>query len=376
MTTLRLRLRTWFGWSGHPEELSRFGKLLLRITSFWAFSILLVWILIGLLPVVSKYGLNNVYISHTLQRILPVGFAMSLALFAYFGLPAIGRLMLARRAASDMLTTTQGRCFDVLLAPPFYLFARIGPTLETADWYPLPIEWDAVVAPSNDTYEVEYLPTSGWVHRVRRFGASPRELVQPPPSDVSSEARAADAEEEDKQPSAEEQRELRRYARRIWGFWGESAASVVASGWSFIVLGMLAGPGMVAFYLWLRAVYHPTRPDDVLAMVVYFAFVCILGCGSSVLGVWSLRLWGRVRRAAQQGPLSVEGDVVSWISLRQGRETIVKVRADDGETKILRVRRSFNHQVRHVGSRVCIDYMPVSEYVTDVRYAEAPVRAN
>jgi hypothetical protein len=35
-----------------------------------------------------------------------------------------------------------------------------------------------------------------------------------------------------------------------------------------------------------------------------------------------------------------------------------------------------NHRVRRVGCRVRIDYMPVSEHVTTVRYAEAPVQAS
>lgn len=220
MTTLRLRLRTWFGWSGHPEELRRLGGLRLRVASSTAFYILLAFIGIQLFPVVTSHGLNSVYLSHTLQRFLPFGLIMSIALWAFFGLPGIGYLILARRAASDALTVTQGRCFEVLLAPSIYLFAWIGPTLESADWYPLPIEWDTLVLPSKDTYEVEYLPTSGWVHRVRRFGASPHELVQPAPSEVNDGAQAAatDEEEENAQSGVEEQRELRRYARRVLQF--------------------------------------------------------------------------------------------------------------------------------------------------------------
>ncbi|MGZ3636990.1 MAG: hypothetical protein ACXVCX_04015 [Ktedonobacterales bacterium] len=379
MTTLKLMLRTRFGWSGHPEELSYFGKMRLRLATVTAFFILLSLIALVGLPGRGSHGFNSVNFSHALQRTLPFDFVVSLAVFAYFGLPAIGSLMLARRAASNVLTTTQGRCFEVLLAPSIYLFARVGPTLESADWYPLPIEWDTVVMPSNDTYEIEYLPTSGWVHRVRRFGASPRELVQPAPSEVNGGAHAVVDVEEDTQPTAEEQRELRRYARRVLQFWGESAASIAACGWSFIVLGVILGPGTLAFYFWVMTVdppRHPYNTSDTFAILAFLAVLCIFGCGTSVFGVWTIVLWGRMRRAAQQGSQSVEGDIVSWIPRNQDRETIVKVRVDDGETKILRVRRSFNHRVRRVGRRVRIDYMPVSEYVTDVRYAEALVRAN
>src|SRR5689334_8930201 len=139
MTTLRLRLRTWFGWSGHPEELSYFGRLRLRLASFTAFFILLFLIGSEVFVGVSRRDFNSAYISQTLQRTLLFDFAISLAVFAYLGVPAIGSKVLARRATSDVLTTTQGRCFEVLLAPPIYLFARIGPTLESADWYPLAI---------------------------------------------------------------------------------------------------------------------------------------------------------------------------------------------------------------------------------------------
>lgn len=111
-----------------------------------------------------------------------------------------------------------------------------------------------------------------------------------------------------------------------------------------------------------------------MAGLVFLATFFAIGCGCIVWGVWSFRLWQRVRRAAQQGTLSVEGDVVSWVPRNQDRETIVKVCADDGTTTILRVRLVFNHRVRRVGSRVRIDYLPVSEYVTDVQYAGVPAR--
>lgn len=235
MTTWKLIVRTWFGWSRHPEELSYFGRMRLRFGSSRAFYLLLILIGFQLFPVVKAYGLNSMYISHTLQRILPADFILPLVFWAYVGLPGIGYVTLARRAASDVLTTTQGRCFDVRLASSNYLFARIGPTLESARWHPLPIEWDLIVIQTDDTYEVEYLPTSGWVRRVRRFGASPRELVQRAPSEANSGAPAAVAAKEDTQPREDEQRELRRYAWRVWSCWGEPAVTIAACGWTGIL---------------------------------------------------------------------------------------------------------------------------------------------
>lgn len=129
---------------------------------------------------------------------------------------------------------------------------------------------------------------------------------------------------------------------------------------------------MLLFAYWYTITFPElARQGDIVAAIVFLTTFFAIGCGCFIGGVWCLRHWGRVRRAAQQGALSVEGNVVSWMPRNQNRETIVKVRADDGETKILRVRHVFEHRVRRVGARVRIDYMPVSEYVTDVRYAEA-----
>ncbi len=374
MTTLRFRLRTWLGWGGHPEELRTLGEMRLRHATFTAFFILLSLIALVGLPGRGSHGFNSVNFSLALQRTLPFDFVISLAVFAYLGAPAIGNLLLARRVASDVLRTTQGRCFEVRLAPSIYLFAQIGPTLENARWYPLPIEWDAVVMPSEDTYEVEYLPTAGWVHRVRRFGASSRELVQPAPSEVNNEEQATEEQKkQQKQPSAEEQRELRRYTRRVWQCWGEPAVSIAACGWTGVLSGIIFAPGMLVLAYWYVATYPElARKSDAVAGIVFLATFFAIGCGCIIWGVWSFRLWGRVRRAAEEGAQSVEGDVVSWLPYRQGRETIVKVRADDGTAKILRVRRLFTNRVRRVGGRVRIEYMPISEYVTTVSYADTP----
>lgn len=132
---------------------------------------------------------------------------------------------------------------------------------------------------------------------------------------------------------------------------------------------------MLLIAYWYVATYPElARKSDVGAGIVFLATFFAIGCGCIVWGIWSFRLWRRVRRAARQETHSVEGDVVSWMPRNQDRETIVKVHADDGETKILRVWGSVNHRVRHVGNRVRIDYVPVSEYVTDVQYVEAPTQ--
>lgn len=348
----------------------------LRLTPYLIGYLLLLFVGVQIFIAVRTHGLRAVYLFPVLQRALPVDLVAALAFFMYFGLRAISYRMVARRATLDELATAQGRCFNVVLAPPHCLFARIGPTLEAAIWYLLPIEWDALVAPSEDTFEVEYLPGTGWVQRVRRFGASPRELVQPAPSEVNDAVETAD-EGEGLQPSAEEQRELRRYTRRVWQCWGESAASIGACGWSGVLGGIIFAPGMLVFAYWTVVTSPiPLRQSDAVAGIMLLATFFAIGCGCIIWGVWSFRLWGRVRRAAQEGAQAVEGEIVSWLPYRRGRETIVKVRADDGETKILRVRGSVNHRVRRVGDRVRIEYMPISEYVTTVSYAETPTQVS
>ncbi|MGZ3672964.1 MAG: hypothetical protein ACXVCO_01525, partial [Ktedonobacterales bacterium] len=68
MTTLKLMLRTRFGWSGHPEELSYFGKMRLRLATVTAFLILLLSIALVVSPNRNTRDFNSAYISQTLQR--------------------------------------------------------------------------------------------------------------------------------------------------------------------------------------------------------------------------------------------------------------------------------------------------------------------
>jgi hypothetical protein len=95
---------------------------------------------------------------------------------------------------------------------------------------------------------MEVMPTTGWVHRLRLAGVSPKELTQPVPEitllDLLPAARApegaAGVGEPDDEPqdqdgdevgtSAEERRVLRRFARRQPLDWRAGAGAVACVG--------------------------------------------------------------------------------------------------------------------------------------------------
>lgn len=65
-------------------------------------------------------------------------------------------------------------------------------------------------------------------------------------------------------------------------------------------------------------------------------------------------------------------DMWSPSDSRQRKETLINVRSRGGEEHIFRVPIRFLHRVRERGAWVTVEYLPGTERVLDVRYADAP----
>lgn len=100
------------------------------------------------------------------------------ALSLLFAISGIIQWRRAEAGAPQAPVTVDGYCFDSVLVRSLPLFALIGMTHEQARWFSLPIEWDTVVEPGDDRFELTYTPATGFVERLRRIGAEPQELRQ------------------------------------------------------------------------------------------------------------------------------------------------------------------------------------------------------
>jgi hypothetical protein len=322
----------------------------------------------------------------------------------YIGLPlwfAVTSWLFARRGDRDGESTVYGRCFAVLLDPPSRFFARIGLTRETARWYCLPLDWDAVVEPSEAEFELTVQTGTGWVERLRRLRPASRVLTQPGP-ELPEHTESATPQSEDEEPpghdnsdderedepegaTAEEKQALRRFARRANLGWRTSPANIATGGWTLVVSGLLFGPGLLVFVvMWVlvspRTFSDPDgRVPGITGMAVFFA----IGLGCIIWGLRDLRIWQRVRRSRHELPATANGEVTCWIPYKDTwspndwqnhRETLINLRLPDGQSYIFRIPIRYLHRVRKRGTHVRITYLPTTERVQDVSYVEAPAQ--
>jgi len=418
MTLLGLRLRAWLGWGQHPTYLRLQSDLATKAFILYALIFSLTPLALSALPYVTRY--------HSLPTRLPADGIRSvlysetfiwLAGIFIFVLPIVTRRLLVRRSAASQIGRIYGRCFAVVLEPPDRMFARIGASREMAEWYSIPLEWDRLVAPSEDQLELDVLAATGWVERVRRFGSQAGELSCPAPTEdeVQSVPRsrpatpdefreALEAQEELErelrtelererrgEASKEERQQMRRYARRASVGAAQTPRMIAAGAWSFVLLGILLGTIWPVGYIVIvmlfphsvrHSIRHSANNDIALAVIAIFTVVgiCLIG-----YGVKLLRLSRRLRRLSPSPPDSVTGEIVCWMpywdnfssgSFQKRGETVIKLRAVDGNERIFRIPIRYLHRVRRRGAWVCVTYQPVAERVLDVAYAEEPVTAS
>jgi hypothetical protein len=340
MTLFLLNLRAWLGRWRHPIELRATGALYLRVLRNMIAPLIvlmaIMWILF-ILAILAHLPPAHRHLSPALLR-EALRFAGGIGVICgafYLGLPlllAITSRLFARRGERGGESTVYGRCFTVLLDPPSHFFARIGLTRETARWYGLPLDWDAVVEPSEAEFELTVLAGTGWVERLRRLGPASRVLTQPAP-ELPEHGEIAAPQAEDTEPSgnddtsnderedepegatAEEKQTLRRFARRSDLGWRSSPANIACGGWALVVGGLLFGPGLLVFVV-MSVLLSPRTFSDpggrvagITGMAIFFA----IGLGCIIWGLRYLLVWRRVRRFRHEQPASVAGEVLCWI---------------------------------------------------------------
>jgi hypothetical protein len=90
---------------------------------------------------------------------------------------AISYRRLAQRGEAQSPAIISGQCYEAVHSKS-NIFARIGLSAESEQWYLLPLAWEAVVEPGENHYELTMNPATGFVERLRRLGDAPKELRQ------------------------------------------------------------------------------------------------------------------------------------------------------------------------------------------------------
>lgn len=383
MLLLRLRLRSWFlGWGLHPEELR-----VLSAYSRHAFWVCLqgAILLEAIIPVASFIQYRSVDFASA-ARVMAVPQVFILG----FALSYLARSLIYRRRAREATLVPEhliGYCYRVAFDPPSPCFIRFGVSAEAAHWYAVPLEWEELIsaAPPGMLFELWVLPATGWVERLRRGGAEPREVTQPapdlrpltgrnargdggePPNDGDIEADAA----EDDGATKAEARAMRRYARHAGLMWQQSPKQL--AGWAIVslLLGLFACTVPLAFAIVLIVVAPQVRrADDMVAIAIMVAIFEVLGgLLLAVCGLPSFVAWRRVRRPTLQA--QVTGTVVAWTALR----TLVTIRTADGGEQIVRLPPKLAHRIEDRGDLVWITYRTDTGQVLDVRHVAEPVEA-
>ena len=173
----RLRLRALQGWGCDAPELRQWARFYARgVVLLPVFMLAELALSLVIFDVFPRLGIGAAQPSLAMRRslsLLVVGLLL-MVVFVYLYLRHSAR---AEAGAHQPLATHNGSCFATIQASPQF-FALIGPAREQAQWFCLPIEWDTVVAPGSDRYELTVNPATGYVEWLRRTGAEPRELRQ------------------------------------------------------------------------------------------------------------------------------------------------------------------------------------------------------
>jgi len=261
----------------------------------------------------KPYGAFLRYLFTTRVGLFYGGFVLVAVL--YWLIPALSYRRLAQHGESQPPITVSGRCYE--LAPgPSAIFARIGLSAETGQWYPMPLAWGAVVEPGEREYELTVNPATGFVERLRHLGEAAKELRQYSETEIESGQaeesyylNEGELDEETSKATREQRRELKRLLqtkKRGWGlspdYIGPSIAALLALG--LVIMVMFIGLAVILF----GGFSEPEARDPgllILGGVGLFA-LSTFGCAG-----YFLRMWWPIRNDKE--PVQAEGTVVSWV---------------------------------------------------------------
>jgi hypothetical protein len=369
MTVLRLRLRAWLGWGRSSDDL--------RAQSAQLFKAALVGLLgYGLLAPLFFFIVGMFYKSfgtfiHTLlmTRAGLIYGGLLIALTLYIVIPALSHRRLAQRGENQPPSTIYGRCYKVLRGKSD-IFTRIGNTAETAQWYRLPLAWEAVVGPGDAEYELTANPVMGFVERLRRLGDSPKEVRQFSAMEVEmgqadgSYYRIYNQSDESSGAATEEQRrEVELLAKSYRLDLATDPRSLLLWALVGLSLGLIFALFAVGLLLiWLWGLLAPEAGGVLLlllAILLIFMVVCLIP------SIGALRDWNYAKRFENETPEHFEGDVIYWASY--DGDTLARMRADDGSTEVFRIHRRWEKRVRAPNQRFRVTYLPTTHRVLDVR---------
>lgn len=381
MLLLRLRLRTWlFGWGLHPEELRVLSGY--RVRAFRAYAVMVLVLFAAIFVAIP--GLQGYSTPINIRVREGIGLLVILLLLAiYLAVPA---LIYRRRAREATLVPEHliGYCYRVAFNLSSSCFIRFGISAETAHWYAVPLEWEELIstAPLGTPFELWVLPVTGWVERLRRGGAEPREVALPAPDlrplsgrDARGEASETpddrdaetDAAEDDGATKAEA-RAMRRYARRAGVIWQESPKQLAGWGVVLVVIGLFACIVPAVLAAWV--IPQVQRPGDRVAIAFLVALFEVLGTFALVLGMPRLLGWRHVRRL-DTTQAEATGTVIAWTASAM----LIKIRTACSSEQIFRLPPKLAHRIEDRGDLVRITYRPETGQVLDVRHVPAPVEA-
>jgi hypothetical protein len=384
MTMLRLRLRAWLGW-GRPQDD-------LRVQSAQLFRA--VWVgVVGyglLLPLFffiagmfyEPFGAFTRNLLTTRFGLIYGGLLLALTLCLL--IPAMSYRRLAQRGEAQPPTIISGRCFEVVQGKSD-IFARIGDSVELAQWYHLPLAWEAVVETGASGYERTVNPATGFVERLRRLGEAPKELRQSSAMEVetgqageSYHLKKGEQDEDTCRATDEQFREVKRTLRAFGPALGLSPQIFLICSIIMVILGFIC-LGLTIWSAFVLYTADQTRfaPGAAEAGAIYIGFIVALAMAVLGYGFYLFWIWHRTRRLEHEESAQVEGVTIYWTPygnpLNERRaDTLVQMRADDGSTQVFRVHRRWENRVRTPNQRFRVTYLPTTHRVLDVCMVDNP----
>lgn len=371
----RLILLLQQGWGYNASDLRRSGRLGLAIFNFLSVSLLAATLGgMGWASAQPAFGSDR-----SLARFaasIPPPLALSVIILAIMlcALGIIGILSLRRAQQSEraLPITRYGYCFSTVMLEPLHLFALIGLTREQARWFHLPIDWDPTVEPGSDHYELIVNPATGYVERLRRIGAEPRELVQQPGA-YTLKSKASRSGALSGEATAEQQVALTRAANRESMGWGTRSVTLRNDGITGIVIGL----ALFAYMIYLVLPYTLNETPQTLfqahdfAPFVGLAWNLLMGGWILIVSARRLRVSSRLQYAEMAPPVVVEGEQACWAPFNRNQESLAVVRLGDDDNAIFRIPGQWKHRVRQPNARVRVTYNEQTWLVLDYRAVDA-----
>lgn len=379
MTMLRLRLRAWLGWGRAPDDLRIQSVQLFRATwvlvVYFTFVVPLIFLVLG---VFNQQFVARVRFFFTTRAGLFIG-AIILMFALYLLTQAISYRRLAQRGEAQSPAIISGQCYEVVHSKS-NIFARIGLSAESEQWYLLPLAWEAVVEPGENHYELTMNPATGFVERLRRLGDAPKELRQFSTSEAEAGQSVARSDPDDdveksRRATREQRRELKRALRSFGLGRGHDPRSYAIGGGVILLEGLI----FLVLIAWAVAVFS-TDPalfesggeEAALVSVAVLSLISLAILGYGIVLLW---IWRRLMASANEEPRQVEGITAYWMPygnpLNESRaDTLLRMCADDNSTQVFRIHRRWENRVRTPGQRFRVTYLPTTHRVLDVRLVD------